>query len=272
MPDDVSVTLIDQGDAFVFGYSKLDVMFGRAPIDAVRIPYREIAKPGVQFRQEQITSIDPETRRVTTDGGTYDADVLVVALGADLDPAATPGLVEGGNEFYSVAGAERVRDLLPSFEGGDVVISILGPFFKCPAAPYECALMLHDYMSKRDAPKPTSIKVMTPMGVPIPISPVASENILDELRDARHRVLPRDRRDEPGPGEPHRGVARREHRRLRPLPRGARARRTAGGGRERPRRRRVDRRRSPDVRDPLPGRLRRRRHHQRAGPAGRRDR
>ncbi len=190
LPDDVSVTLIDQGDAFVFGYSKLDVMFGRAPIDAVRIPYREITKPGVQFRQEQITSIDPETRRVTTDGGTYDADVLVVALGADLDPAATPGLVEGGNEFYSVAGAERVRDLLPSFEGGDVVISILGPFFKCPAAPYECALMLHDYMSKRDAPKPTSIKVMTPMGVPIPISPVASENILEELRERGIEFFP----------------------------------------------------------------------------------
>ena len=89
-----------------------------------------------------------------------------------------------------MAGAERVRDLLPSFEGGDVVISILGPFFKCPAAPYEYALMLHDYMSRRDAPRPTSIKVMTPMGVPIPISPVASENILDELSDGGIEFFP----------------------------------------------------------------------------------
>src|SRR5947208_12630271 len=90
--DDVDVTLIDKSDHFVFGYSKLDVMFGRKPADAVRVEYRHIAKPGVRFRQEAITSIDPTARRVTTDSGTYDADVLVVALGADYDFEATPGL------------------------------------------------------------------------------------------------------------------------------------------------------------------------------------
>src|SRR5262245_57731447 len=84
--DDVSVTLVDEGDAFVFGYSKLDVMFGRQPLDAVRMPYAAIDKPSVRFRQERVTSIDPHARRVVTDGGAYDADVLVVALGADLDP------------------------------------------------------------------------------------------------------------------------------------------------------------------------------------------
>src|SRR6201997_3594990 len=79
------VTLIDQSDAFVFGYSKLDVMFGRTSPDAVRLPYGEIAKPGVRFLQETITAIDPETRRVTTDAAVHEADVLVVALGADYD-------------------------------------------------------------------------------------------------------------------------------------------------------------------------------------------
>jgi sulfide:quinone oxidoreductase len=190
VPGDVAVTLIDEGDAFFFGYSKLDVMFGHEPADAVRIPYREIAKPGVEFRQERVTSIDPHRRRVVTDRGSYEADVLVVALGADLDPAATPGLDEGGYEFYSFAGAERVRDMLPSFDGGEVVISILGPFFKCPAAPYEAALMLHDFMKQRPTAKPVSIKVMTPMGMPIPISPVASERILDELEAREIEFFP----------------------------------------------------------------------------------
>src|SRR4051794_39043778 len=67
--DDVGLTLIDKSDAFVFGYSKLDVLFGRQPLDAVRLEYRHIVKPGVRFRQEAITSIDPSARRVTTDGG-----------------------------------------------------------------------------------------------------------------------------------------------------------------------------------------------------------
>src|SRR6478672_6398434 len=93
LADDVEVTLIDKSDSFVFGFSKLDVMFGRKTADEVRLHYRDIAKPSVRFRQETIVSIDPERKRVVTDGGTYDTDILVVALGADLDPAATPGLV-----------------------------------------------------------------------------------------------------------------------------------------------------------------------------------
>src|SRR5215472_5199963 len=82
--DEVRVTLIDQSDAFVFGYSKLDVMFGLRTFDEVRLPYTEIAIPGVDFRQERIVSIDPHAKRVVTDSGSYDADILVVALGADL--------------------------------------------------------------------------------------------------------------------------------------------------------------------------------------------
>jgi hypothetical protein len=55
-------------------------MFGRATSYAVRIAYRNIVKPGVQFRQETIIAMDPLKRRVTTNHGTYDANVLVVAL------------------------------------------------------------------------------------------------------------------------------------------------------------------------------------------------
>ncbi len=88
----IDIVLIDKGDAFVFGFSKLDVMFGRQVAAEVRHPYRDIVKPGVRFLQSTVRSIDPAARRVVTDAGTFEADVLVVALGADLDPAATPGL------------------------------------------------------------------------------------------------------------------------------------------------------------------------------------
>ena len=110
--------------------------------------------------------------------GTYDADVLVVALGADTVPELTPGLVEGGYEFYSVAGAAHLRDVLPTFDGGDVIIGVLGPFYKCPAAPYETAMMLHDQLVQRGVRDATTIKVLTPMGMPIPVSQEASAGIL----------------------------------------------------------------------------------------------
>ena len=93
---DADVVLIDKSDGFVFGFSKLDVMFGRTTADHVVHRYIDVVKPGVRFVQSTIRSLDPVAKRVTTDSETFDADILVVALGADLDPAATRGLVEGG--------------------------------------------------------------------------------------------------------------------------------------------------------------------------------
>src|SRR5262244_304626 len=119
--DKVQVTLIDKSDAFIFGYSKLDVLFGRTTLDAVRLPYRNFVKPGVRLRRETVTAIDPAGRRVTTDVAEHEADFLVVALGADYDIDATPGLADA-NEFYSVAGAERLRDALPTFDRGRALI------------------------------------------------------------------------------------------------------------------------------------------------------
>ena len=176
--DDLDLTLIDKNDSFIFGFSKLDVMFGRETPDAVRLAYRNIVKPGVRFRQETITAIDPEARRVTTDGGTYDADVLVVALGADYDLNATPGLAEGGNEFYSVAGAERLREVLPTFSKGRAIVGVTSTPFKCPPAPSEAALLLHDYLTARGVRDACEISLVMPFGVPIPPSPDTSRALL----------------------------------------------------------------------------------------------
>lgn len=110
-------------------------MFGRKSPDAVRLAYCNIQKPGVCFHQETITAIHPETRQVITNNGIYGADVLVIALGADYDLNATPGLVEGGYEFYSFAGAERLRDVLPTFSKGNAIVGVTSTPFKCPPAP-----------------------------------------------------------------------------------------------------------------------------------------
>jgi len=176
--DDLDLTLIDKSDSFIFGFSKLDVMFGRETPEAVRVAYRNIVKPGVRFRQEAIAAIDPEARRVTTDKGEYDADILVVALGADYDVSATPGLAEGGNEFYSVAGAERLRDVLPTFSGGRAIVGVTSTPFKCPPAPSEAALLLHDYLSTRGVRDACEISLVMPFGAPVPPSPDTSRALL----------------------------------------------------------------------------------------------
>lgn len=172
--DGVEITLVDQSDAFVFGFSKLDVLFGRASPASVRHAYRDIVKPGVTFVKASVQSIDPLARRVTTDAGAFECDILVVALGADLDPAATPGLAQAGQDFYSVEGAFAARDALAGFEGGRVIIGVLSTPFKCPPAPSETALMLHDHLVKRGLRERSEISLVMDFGRPIPPSPEAS--------------------------------------------------------------------------------------------------
>src|SRR3712207_340550 len=122
--DETDVVLIDQSDSFVFGFAKLDVLFGRKDEQQVRHRYADLVRPGVEVVQSTIRRLDPTTRRVETDAGDFTGDVMVVALGADIDPAATPGLLEAGHEFYSVEGAVRAADAIAAFEGGRVVVAV----------------------------------------------------------------------------------------------------------------------------------------------------
>jgi sulfide:quinone oxidoreductase len=174
----MDIVLIDKGDAFVFGFSKLEVMFGRQRPEQVLHFYRDLVKPGVRFVQTTVRSFDPAARTVVTDAGEFAADFLVVALGADLDPAATPGLVEGGDEFYTVPGAFALRDVIAQFERGPAIIGVCGKSFKCPPAPSETALLLHDYLTARGRRDATEITTVFPFGVPIPPSPETSQAIL----------------------------------------------------------------------------------------------
>ena len=177
----VDVTLIDKAEAFVFGYSKLDLMFRGATPEQVRLPYSEIRKPGVRVLRETITAIDPEARRVRTDAGNHESDFLVVALGADYDFDATPGLAEGGNEFYSVPGAQRLAELIPTFTEGHALIGVCGAPFKCPPAPSECALLLADELTARGVREACQISFVVPLPSPVPPSPETSDALRAEF-------------------------------------------------------------------------------------------
>jgi sulfide:quinone oxidoreductase len=188
--EEIDVTLIDKGDAFVFGYSKLDVMFGRKSAAAVRLPYADFAKPGVRLLRETVLEIDPAGRRVTTDAGLHEADILVIALGADYDMDATPGLAEGGNEFYSVAGAERLRELIPAFSGGRALVGVCGAPFKCPPAPSEAALLLHDHLTTRGIREDCEISFVLPLPSPVPPSPETSAALLEAFAERDIAFVP----------------------------------------------------------------------------------
>jgi sulfide:quinone oxidoreductase len=179
--DAVRVTLIDRNDSFFFGFSKLEVMLGRQSADDVRLHYRDFEKDGVEFRQERVTGVDPGARRVSTDARVYDADFVVVALGADYDFAATPGFEQGGYEYYSLAGAERLRDALADFEGGRVLVSVLGQPFKCPPAPFEGSFLLDEHFRQQGIRDSVEMATTFPMARPVPVTGEIAQMFRDAL-------------------------------------------------------------------------------------------
>jgi sulfide:quinone oxidoreductase len=178
---DLEVVLIDRNDSFFFGFSKLEVMLGHQSADDIRLHYRDFEKDGVEFRQETVTGINPAARRVSTNAGSYDADFIVVALGADYDFAATPGFEQGGHEYYSLAGAERLRDALVDFKGGKVLVSVLGQPFKCPPAPFEGSFLLHEHFTQQGIRDSVEMATTFPMARPVPVTGDVSQMFRDAL-------------------------------------------------------------------------------------------
>jgi sulfide:quinone oxidoreductase len=172
--DDVDIVLVDRTDNFVFGFSKLDVMFGRRLPEQIRHRYADITRPGVRFVSAEVKDIDPGARRVDTSAGLFEADVVVIALGADLNPAATPGLIEGGHEFYTEEGAFALRDVLARFEGGRVVVGVTSTPYKCPPAPSEAVLLMDEFLTERGLRDHSEITLVLPLPAPVPPSPAAS--------------------------------------------------------------------------------------------------
>jgi sulfide:quinone oxidoreductase len=200
LSDEVDVTLIDGSDAFVFGFAKLDVMFGRTTPEAARLPYADFAKPGVELVRDTVVAIDPERKHVTTTSRSFEADILVIALGADYDLDATPGLTQA-DEFYSTTGAAGMRSRIDAFSSGTAVIGVCAAPYKCPPAPSECALLLHDSLVRRGVRDRCEITLVLPFAIPIPPSPDTSvalteafaERDITLVRSAKVRDLDRDR-------------------------------------------------------------------------------
>jgi sulfide:quinone oxidoreductase len=137
-----------------------------------------------------VVGIDPVARRVVTDVGTHDADFLVVAMGADYDLAATPGFEEGGYEYYSLAGAERLRDALGNFKGGRVLVAVLGQPFKCPPAPFEGSFLLHEHFVQQGIRDAVHMTTTFPMPRPVPVTSEVSQMFREALASRGIEELP----------------------------------------------------------------------------------
>jgi sulfide:quinone oxidoreductase len=188
MPGEAEITLIDQAEGFAFGYAKLDIMFRGVEPASVVLPYADFAPPGVRFVRDAITAIDPAAKRVTTASGSYEADLLVIALGSDYDYDATGMTTD--DEFYSFEGAAKARDRIATFHSGHAVLAVCGAPFKCPPAPSECVLMLHDHLERAGVRKACEITLVMPLPTPVPPSPDTSAALIEAFAERGIRFVP----------------------------------------------------------------------------------
>jgi sulfide:quinone oxidoreductase len=177
------IILVDREREHLFAPSLLWLMVGLRRAEAIKRPLSRLERKGIEVRQGEIEKIDAEARRVTVGGEVIEADYLVVSLGAELSSETIPGLQEAGHNFYTLSGAEQLRDALSSLKRGRIVILTAAPAYKCPAAPYEAALLINHYLRERGRGNAVTVEVYAaepgPMGVAGPDVSAAVKQMLD---------------------------------------------------------------------------------------------
>jgi sulfide:quinone oxidoreductase len=159
--DEHEVVLVDERDEFSMGLRKLWELVGIGTIAEGGRSRRLLTAGGVEFVQASVEAIDPGARTVRSDRGTWEADFLVVALGAEPRPDLVAGMAEHTYDVWEAARVPAARAALEAFAGGRVCVVIAGAPYKCPPAPYECALLLDEWLRERGLRERTELVVST---------------------------------------------------------------------------------------------------------------
>ncbi|OGS50857.1 MAG: hypothetical protein A3K65_06285 [Euryarchaeota archaeon RBG_16_68_12] len=177
------VTVIDRKTHFQFPPSYPWLMLGLRRPDQVQRSLGALRRRGIEVVNDEIVSINTGSRVVRTAGREFPYDHLILAMGADLVPDAVPGFREHAHHVYDLDAALRFKGAIERFEAGTVAVGVARLPFKCPAAPYEVALLLHDHFTKRGIIDRVRFEFFTPEGQPVPsVGPEVGAKVLGFLR------------------------------------------------------------------------------------------
>jgi sulfide:quinone oxidoreductase len=169
LPARHEIVLVSREETFVFAPSLLWLLVGARRPEQISRPLRRLVRRGVTVTTGEIERIDADHREVVVGGRTLSADFIVIALGAATRGGAIPGLVDGGHDLYSLAGANAFRNKLASLRNGRVVLLTAAPAYRCPAAPYEATMLVEADCRARRVREQVDVRLFTaepgPMGV-----------------------------------------------------------------------------------------------------------
>ncbi len=184
LPDNHDVTVVAADDRFYTGFAKLWDLVGTRPLEQGTASLLALEQRGIHFVQARITKIDPAERRVETEVGSFDADFLLVALGAGPGPEQFLHLQGPAHDLYDANELPEMRADLAQLDAGTLVLAILGAPYKCPPAPYEAAFLLDEHLRGRGVRDAIELVVTTPQPMTLPAAgPEVSQFVADTLED-----------------------------------------------------------------------------------------
>jgi len=186
------ITLFDRSSHHIYQPAFLRLAFGERKLDSIRRPLDLLNRQGINYLKGEIFRVDPENLLINAEHGDFDFDYLIIALGAQLDPAAVEGFEDNALNLYSAEGAESISQALADFSGGKIAIVVSSMPYKCPAAPYEMAFLLDYHLRNKKIRQKTEIAIVTAEPAPMPVAgEKVGQAVMDMLSKQEIEYLPK---------------------------------------------------------------------------------
>lgn len=176
---DATIRVVDRSDSFFMGFAKLWDLAGARPLAEGTRPLANLTAHGIEYVQADVAAIDPVARRVSTSAGAFEPDALVIALGGGVN-ADHRALLSGdhAHDLYDPAALPAMKNAIDATASGTIVVSILGGPFRCPPAPYEAAMIVHERLASAGHRDDVEVVMTTPQPMTLPAAGVDASAFL----------------------------------------------------------------------------------------------
>lgn len=162
------ILLFEKEEKNVFAPSLLWLMVGKRTPKQVYRNTRKITGAGIEVIIGNIEKVNPEQISVSVNGKDYKGDYMVVSLG--VEQITEHNLNNYGHDFYTLDGATKFGEQIRNFKGGKIAVLVPSLPFKCPAAPYEAAMLIESFIRKKGLSNKVEVSLYVPEPGPMGVA------------------------------------------------------------------------------------------------------